>query len=439
MAERSLDAEVEELLRERRVAGPPVIPETEESGVAPEPRRGGGTLAGVLLIACGALLLIGQLTTLPGSVFLGTLGLAFLAARLFTGRYGFAVPAGLLLALAAFVFYTERWSELAGTPATGGWFFLSMAAGFAAVYAIGGRPAALWPAFPAVALAAVGILLVGALEMSFLAPHAWIGAYWPASLLLIGGWLLVRDRVDESLRRPLALLGSAAIVLYAAAAVGASIAAGLERGAFVPFGAHGIRIGDPTAVRGSGTVVTQARQISGVSGVVLAGGGDVMIRQGTVEGLTVEAEDNLQALLTSDVRGGVLTLGSERSIWPTKPIRYTITVRRLERVALNGGGTLSASGIDADRLRVALDGGGALTLSGRAATQEVTLSGAGRYDAGELATREATIELNGAGYVLVNASERLRAEVNGVGVVEYTGSPQVERSINGLGTVRRRA
>ncbi|HEU5318637.1 MAG TPA: DUF2807 domain-containing protein, partial [Chloroflexota bacterium] len=155
-------------------------------------------------------------------------------------------------------------------------------------------------------------------------------------------------------------------------------------------------------------------------------------------GLTIEAEDNLLPALTSDVRGGTLHLSSDRAIRPTRPVRYAVTARRIDQILLDGGGAVNATGIDVDRLRVGLQGGGTLTVAGTALAQDVSLNGAGRYDAAGLSTRETTLTLNGAGYALVNATDRLRATLNGVGVVEYLGSPTVDRSINGLGTVRRK-
>ena len=110
------------------------------------PRRSAGVAGGLILIALGFVALGG--TWFPGRggwLFIG-LGTAFLLARVLTGRYGYAVPAGILLGFGSFVWVTET-GMLFG-PAAGGAFFVFLGLGFLAVYAIAARPAAVWPSCP---------------------------------------------------------------------------------------------------------------------------------------------------------------------------------------------------------------------------------------------------------------------------------------------------
>ena len=55
-----------------------------------------------------------------------------------------------------------------------------------------------------------------------------------------------------------------------------------------------------TAVRGSGNVVTQERQVSGFDSVALSGVGEVFITQGDKESLTVETDDNLMRYIQTE-------------------------------------------------------------------------------------------------------------------------------------------
>src|SRR5262245_2558660 len=88
-------------------ASPPISTEKaprEPEYVEPGSRAPVGRLAaGILLIAMGLVFLAGNIFAVSGSfLFLG-LGLAFLIARVVTGRPGFAVPAGILTGFGAFV------------------------------------------------------------------------------------------------------------------------------------------------------------------------------------------------------------------------------------------------------------------------------------------------------------------------------------------------
>src|SRR5947209_251194 len=102
--------------------GPPptVALPASTGGPARGPGRTGAA-GGLILIALGVLALFG--TWFPGRgawIFLG-LGVAFLAARLLTSRYGFAVPAGILLGFGSFIWFTE--TGFVNGPAAGGLFF----------------------------------------------------------------------------------------------------------------------------------------------------------------------------------------------------------------------------------------------------------------------------------------------------------------------------
>ena len=67
-----------------------------------------------------------------------------------------------------------------------------------------------------------------------------------------------------------------------------------------------------TTIRGSGNVVEETREVSGVSGVQLATIGDMVIELGDKESLRIEAEDNLLEYFETEVRNGKLIIGTPR-------------------------------------------------------------------------------------------------------------------------------
>jgi hypothetical protein len=201
---------------------------TELIGAANEERRrpggDGRVLPALILIALGVAFLIGNLGFVQfggAMLFLG-LSAAFLAARLLTGNYGFAVPAGVLAGFGAYV----ALDEVGALPGNnGGWFFILLGLGFVAVYLFGLRPAAVWPFFPAAALIAFGALTEGFVSAWPLASLAWLASYWPLVLVAVGVWLLLRDRLPPAIRQPLAALGAAALIIYGVIAVAGTFAA----------------------------------------------------------------------------------------------------------------------------------------------------------------------------------------------------------------------
>jgi hypothetical protein len=77
-------------------------------------------------------------------------------------------------------------------------------------------------------------------------------------------------------------------------------------------------------------------------------------------------------------------------------------------------------------------------LSGRAATQNVTISGAGDYRAADLASEDASVTVSGAGRVVVRVEKTLAVGLSGAASVEYLGNPRVTQQISGAGRVKRR-
>ena len=120
----------------------------------------------------------------------------------------------------------------------------------------------------------------------------------------------------------------------------------------------------PNVVRGSGKLATESRTISGFTRIVVNGSGDAQITLGDSESLSIEAEDNILPLITSDVVNGTLTLGfkNNTSVSTTRPIRFTITVKSLNSIELNGSGNSTVGNVNTDAMAMVLRGSGNISL-----------------------------------------------------------------------------
>jgi len=189
---------------------------------------------------------------------------------------------------------------------------------------------------------------------------------------------------------------------------------------------------------GSGDVITESRDVSGFDEIVLLGSGDVIIDMTGTESLEIEAEDNVMALLTSDVIDGRLELGVEGSITTTRGITYTITAAELVGVTIRGSGDVNGTDIDGDSLEVTIEGSGSVDLTGTRSELTVRISGSGDFDGQDLESATGTVTIDGSGGVLVNVTDDLTVTINGSGDVEYMGDPVLHQTINGSGDVSRR-
>lgn len=213
-------------------------------------------------------------------------------------------------------------------------------------------------------------------------------------------------------------------------------------------------------VRGSGRVVSEEREIGGVTEVELQSFGSVHIEQGERESLRIEAEDNLLRYIETEVRDGKLEIRHRRGtrLVNLMPIDYYVTVRTLEGISVSGAGNVDVSDLQSERLAVKLSGagnvqidslqagsltatisgtGGLAVKGGEVQGQEVVISGAGDYNAQGLDSRETTVRLSGLGSATVRVRDRLDVTISGAGSVRYVGDPEVEQRVTGIGRVQR--
>ena len=230
-------------------------------------------------------------------------------------------------------------------------------------------------------------------------------------------------------------------------------------------------------VEGSGEIVDQSFDVSRFDRVALEGFGSVFITQGQTESLSVHTDENIIPFLDVQVNGGTLRLGIQRGVdvHPTKSITFSVTVKDLSAVrvdgsgdiyvepiqsdgfdvsllgsgniglkgltaedlsiALNGSGNIDIEAIEVQKLTTSLQGSGDIQLAGIATTQNLRVNGSGNYLAGDLETRAADINIPGSAEVTVWASEALTVRINGSGDIQYYGRPQIEQSGAGSGNL----
>ncbi|WP_293698635.1 MULTISPECIES: head GIN domain-containing protein [unclassified Sphingopyxis] len=105
-------------------------------------------------------------------------------------------------------------------------------------------------------------------------------------------------------------------------------------------------------------------------------------------------------------------------------------------VGLRGPGTLSVGAIATDRLSVAMIGNGTMTLGGAAKQAQMTVSGAGMFDAGALKVDMLTFDGEGAGDHRLQAVKTAAVTARGVGKTVVLGKPVCTVRNVGAGSVQ---
>ena len=233
----------------------------------------------------------------------------------------------------------------------------------------------------------------------------------------------------------------------------------------------------PQSINGSGNLKTQTFDVSNFDRVRLDGFGDVYIQQGEAESLSVETDDNLLPYLEVNVSSNELKLSTKpgANLNPSQSITYTLTVKDLSAISLNGSGKFIVSPLQSDAMDLSINGSGNINiddlstgrlsmnlngsgniaidkltatavdssvngsgdvkLAGEAPTQKISFNGSGNYVAGDLKSETVDISIPGSAEITIWATDQLTAHINGSGTVQYYGKPTVDQSGNGSGKI----
>ena len=308
-----------------------------------------------------------------------------------------------------------------------------------------------WP----LALIATGVIWL-MVSMNFIpAGNLWALTYiWPYVLILLGLGLILRSYLPTAgwIVTVLIVLGAVMAVVYAprlAWAGGPSMAFGPD----FDFGG---------GEQGSGQIESQSREVQGFMGVSINYPAEVVIQQGKVESVKLEADDNLLPQLSTEVNDGVLIIENSENRWsqrvnPTERVKITITVKDLREIEFSSAGSVQVNGLKTDELSLHLNGVGEMTLNdlevrklesrlsgagnieanGIAEELDIRISGVGGFDAPKLESLVGVVRISGAGSATVFVKDDLTARVSGAGSISYYGSPTLHEDVSGAGSVSR--
>jgi len=210
-------------------------------------------------------------------------------------------------------------------------------------------------------------------------------------------------------------------------------------------------------LKGTGEVITKSFEVGDFERLTFSGIGKVIIEQGEVTSLEVEAESNVIDALKITTNADELQIGFKSrfiNVIPTKDIIFHLKVKDLKEIDISGAGSIecdklsveslsvSSSGVGSIKmnivardLEIGISGAGKINLSGEVDTQQLDITGVGTYDAKDLVSKNCEISISGAGKAVVNVTETLDIQMSGVGKVDYTGNPSITQDVSGAGSI----
>ena len=213
--------------------------------------------------------------------------------------------------------------------------------------------------------------------------------------------------------------------------------------------------------KGSGTMVTEERAVSGFSEINLELNADLIYIQSDTYSVTIEASENLMKFIETDLKGTVLDIDFKNgkcynikksiTITISSPningftvsgsgsitSKHQLTTNELE-VKVSGSGEMYLDSLNINELNSIVSGSGKLTASSSSdvTTQTIKISGSGSVDYLNMPTLSSHVKVSGSGNCDVNAINTLDVTISGSGSVRYKGTPIITTTVSGSGSIK---
>jgi len=198
-------------------------------------------------------------------------------------------------------------------------------------------------------------------------------------------------------------------------------------------------------ITGNRNVLTKSRKVSeDFNSIAVSRGLDVYITQGNKNAITVEADENLHDVITTEVRNGVLSISAEENIGRAKAKKVYVTTHGLEKLTASSGSsvrtenTLTATSftakassgaslrlhIKADSLWAKSSSGASLKMMGEAADLTVKASSGSDIRAYDLIAAHGTAKASSGASINLHVTESIDAKASSGGDIDYKGNPK---------------
>jgi hypothetical protein len=215
----------------------------------------------------------------------------------------------------------------------------------------------------------------------------------------------------------------------------------------------------PSRISGDGNVVSEIRDLNNFSSISISGGLEGFITMGEKFSVEVIADENLQEIIQTEVRGKKLVIRASRNIRRADSKEVHISLPVLSGIDVSSAARMQSENFfDVDELRADVSSAGRLkliinsreldinvssagdaTLEGRTENLKATVSSAGDLDASDLEAVNAKVNVSSAGKASLMVSGELDANASSAGSISYKGNPIEKSTItSSAGSIRQR-
>jgi len=213
------------------------------------------------------------------------------------------------------------------------------------------------------------------------------------------------------------------------------------------------------SITGNGHVIKQKRDVAEFTGIKVGSGIDVFLTQGGPLSVEVEADENLQETILTEVAGSVLNISTKKSIRMAKTKKVFITCKTLESIEISSAGNvtgvtpfktnkldieMSSAGdlrfeVEANEITISISSAGNAYLKGKTDTLKAELSSAGDLNAFDLEAIKGDISVSSAGNARVYVTGEASFHSSSAGDIDYKGEPRIkEIQTSSAGSVNKK-
>ena len=201
-----------------------------------------------------------------------------------------------------------------------------------------------------------------------------------------------------------------------------------------------------SGVKGNGNVVMETRTVnSSFSKIKASEGLSVYLTQGSSEGITVEADENLQELIITEVMDGVLKIHCKEQIGKASSKKVNVNFKSISGITSTSGSSVHATNVittdnlklkssSGSSMRVKVNtndltcdssSGSSLKVSGNTISLTAEASSGSTIKAGDLKAESSEASASSGANLTVNTSKALIAKASSGASVKYYGNPEM--------------
>jgi len=191
-------------------------------------------------------------------------------------------------------------------------------------------------------------------------------------------------------------------------------------------------------IKGSGKRVVEKRNVTPFTSISTEGAFSIEVTCQKDLGLEVEGDDNVLSVVTAEVSNNVLRLRNTQNYSTSEPVKFRISVPKLDALSVSGAGHIDIKGLNSDKFQIDSQGAPSINAAGNAKVINIDSSGAGNIDMHNLHASRAVVDSKGVAQIDLDVADQLDVTISGPSSVYYKGDPVVKKTINGPGKVERR-